>query len=415
MICNELNSEHYQLYIVGLAEEAEVDLIRSHLRESCPRCIAELRSSVEFWYLFALAGIEQSNARPSRDLRSAIMAQVSDRTQARWWSFQHWGAPQAVAASLTVVMASGLGWYAGDQGYLRRSEPKRPKGPEVSSLPQIRPPSPRPEDMTPTPPAASPQAQEELEALRTKLARVESELAAQKVSGGPGGAAGDLLALQKALTDTTESLKAAQQAKAQQDIQVASLERDLQSQRSLLAVAIRERQDAESRNRALAENKASADEKDRQVRALMARVTELEQENVEFRKAVNRQRRQLDENIQVASFLSSPTVKMVKLQPTEKSETASAYALVEGTRVLFVASKLPSLPSGRQYQLWLIRGRGTPIVSGGVFSMTGQQATLQILDPKLLVDLKGLAVTDEPMGGSPLPTGHKFLVSTTRG
>jgi len=379
-----------------------------------------LRSSVEFWYLFAISGVEQSTAKPSKHLRSAILSQISDRTPPRWWSFQQWGAPQAVAASLTIVMASSLGWYAGDQGYLRRSEPKRPKGPEVSTLPQIRPPSPRPEDLNPLQPASNVQTQQELDSLRQKLAQVESELAARKASGSPTAAAGDLLALQKALTEATDALRTAQQAKTQQDAQIASLERDLQGQRNQLAVAVRERQDAENRNRALtesksAENRNAADEKDRQVRTLMARVAELEQENIEFRRAVNRQRRQLEQNLQVASFLSSPSVKMVKLQPTEKSETSAGYALVEGSRVLFVANKLPNLPAGRQYQLWLIRGKGTPIVSGGVFSMSGQQAILEIRDPSLLVDLKGLAVTDEPMGGSKLPTGHKFLVSTTRG
>ncbi|MEO8025042.1 MAG: anti-sigma factor [Bryobacteraceae bacterium] len=285
-------------------------------------------------------------------------------------------------------------------GRTRRAE-------ETPRIVQITPPGVPPNPAERVVPGASPA---EVADLKDKLAKAESALAARGTAGTPSG---EVALLQKALSDTSESLRQSRQALAQQELKTVALERDLQAERTQLAAAVRDRQDAETRVKVLAEDRSAVDARDRQIRALTVKVEQLERENVEFRRAVNRTRRELDQNLQVASFLNSPALKMVKLRPTEKSENALAYAFLEGSRVLFVATKMPDLPAGRQYQLWLMRGRGAAVVSGGVFSFNGQRAIIEIRDPKLVADVRALAVTDEPTGGSPLPTGHKYLISTT--
>jgi anti-sigma-K factor RskA len=70
--------------------------------------------------------------------------------------------------------------------------------------------------------------------------------------------------------------------------------------------------------------------------------------------------------------------------------------------------ELPPAAAGRSYQLWLVPSSGNPI-SLGVFS--GSQPTIALtarVAPGLVP--KAFAVTVEPEGGSPQPTGPKVLV-----
>jgi anti-sigma-K factor RskA len=84
-------------------------------------------------------------------------------------------------------------------------------------------------------------------------------------------------------------------------------------------------------------------------------------------------------------------------------------------RLLFAERGLPALSSGRVYQLWLIRSKREPVVSGGIFETNTDGAQLEVSDASLLAKLTAVAVTDEPAGGSRLPTGRKVLIATTKG
>jgi len=78
--------------------------------------------------------------------------------------------------------------------------------------------------------------------------------------------------------------------------------------------------------------------------------------------------------------------------------------------LVFYTTNLPKLPAGRTYQLWLVPAQGNPI-SAGVFATdaTGNGAVLlPPLPPG--VNAKAFAVTEEPAGGVPQPTGPKVLV-----
>jgi anti-sigma-K factor RskA len=78
--------------------------------------------------------------------------------------------------------------------------------------------------------------------------------------------------------------------------------------------------------------------------------------------------------------------------------------------VFYYAANLPALPSNQRYQLWLVPGRGNPI-SAGVFDIDAKGNGSVVL-PSLPSGLtaKAFAVTIEPWGGVPQPTGKKVLI-----
>lgn len=79
-----------------------------------------------------------------------------------------------------------------------------------------------------------------------------------------------------------------------------------------------------------------------------------------------------------------------------------AWLIVEG---------LPPLPPGRVYQAWLVRGDDR--TSAGLFSVDERgRGFLTIRLDQPLRSFQAMGVTDEPDGGSPGPTGQRFLFGT---
>ncbi|HEX3941627.1 MAG TPA: anti-sigma factor [Acidobacteriaceae bacterium] len=72
------------------------------------------------------------------------------------------------------------------------------------------------------------------------------------------------------------------------------------------------------------------------------------------------------------------------------------------------AGQLPKAPADKSYQLWLVPASGAPL-SLGVFSAEEQTTFLTARVPAGLA-AKAFAVTVEPKGGEPQPTGPKVLV-----
>lgn len=78
-----------------------------------------------------------------------------------------------------------------------------------------------------------------------------------------------------------------------------------------------------------------------------------------------------------------------------------------GGRALLVADGLPKLPANRVYQLWRIEA-GTPVSAGLFEAQPGGTATLLLENVTQLPD--AWAVTEEPAGGVPKPTGPMVLL-----
>jgi len=76
---------------------------------------------------------------------------------------------------------------------------------------------------------------------------------------------------------------------------------------------------------------------------------------------------------------------------------------------VMVAHDMPDLKPGRTYQLWLVTP--TAKISAGTFETKNGEAMVRAtyaLDPKQLM---ALAVTEEPMGGMPQPTGAMIIAA----
>lgn len=71
--------------------------------------------------------------------------------------------------------------------------------------------------------------------------------------------------------------------------------------------------------------------------------------------------------------------------------------------VVLIAARLPELPSGRTFQMWLVPKAGAPRPAG-LFQATQGKALHRLGRPIDLDDVAAVAVSIEPEGGSPAPT-----------
>lgn len=113
---------------------------------------------------------------------------------------------------------------------------------------------------------------------------------------------------------------------------------------------------------------------------------------------------------QELQVLAAPGVQSVVLAGLGPSPGAKGHTYVnpDSRDALFYAFDLPRLPQDKTYQLWFIAG-GKP-VSAGVFSVdakgVGRLRVDQVADVR---QIQAWAVTIEPRGGVPQPTGAMVL------
>lgn len=107
---------------------------------------------------------------------------------------------------------------------------------------------------------------------------------------------------------------------------------------------------------------------------------------------------------QVVDVLRSPGARLVVLAP--QTQSASAGQLLvnrDGTQGYLVTDALPTLPSDKDYQLWLIKDN-TPI-SAGVFRVDNQgTATFVVNAAATTGGYQVVGISVEPAGGSSQPT-----------
>ena len=113
---------------------------------------------------------------------------------------------------------------------------------------------------------------------------------------------------------------------------------------------------------------------------------------------------------EIARIFSSPSAKMADLHGTDMAKNAYALVFMEPDtrRGFFYANNLPELPAGKTYQLWIITDRP---VSVGVFSLDrGHKGRMMLQNMPEAGKIQKFAVSMEPAGGRPQPTGSIHLV-----
>ncbi len=109
------------------------------------------------------------------------------------------------------------------------------------------------------------------------------------------------------------------------------------------------------------------------VHKLQKQLLQTQAEANQYKEVIQLEQRALSSNTQVVEALSNPGTHLMEMKPTEAGTDSTGYALVESSRMLFLASHLPAPPIGKQYQLWVMRREDPKLVSAGVFSPDGDR------------------------------------------
>jgi len=114
------------------------------------------------------------------------------------------------------------------------------------------------------------------------------------------------------------------------------------------------------------------------------------------------------------AILTAPDMTQVDLQGQQPvAPRAAGRAFYSRSRgLVFTATDLPPLRAGRAYQLWVVTAQ-QPVSAGLLDLDTAGRVTQAFNTPPDLAAPVAIAVTEEPAGGVPAPTGDKYLVGLT--
>jgi anti-sigma-K factor RskA len=116
----------------------------------------------------------------------------------------------------------------------------------------------------------------------------------------------------------------------------------------------------------------------------------------------------------LARILASPDTVTIKLAGTDDAPRATGFVKYNGRLgvVLYSAEQLHALPAQKTYQMWLVPTNGAPI-SAGIFQSEDSVRGLLSAQVPANTAPKAFAVTIEPAGGVPQPTGPKLLLGAS--
>ncbi len=202
--------------------------------------------------------------------------------------------------------------------------------------------------------------------------------------------------LETALQEETARLAALQRKLTEQEQAVASLQEELTR-----------------KGRDISGLQASLTERETELARVRTQLAQREQDTVILRKA-------LAQRDELVPFLRSPHVKVIALHGSEMAKSAGAFLLFdsESKKALLYGFNMPPLPHGKTYQLWAVLDKPisagiliTDHISAGIFGTdTGHKSRLVIRRMPELAHITKFAVSLEPEGGRPQPTGTVYLV-----
>jgi anti-sigma-K factor RskA len=117
------------------------------------------------------------------------------------------------------------------------------------------------------------------------------------------------------------------------------------------------------------------------------------------------------EQARTLALLSEPATRVVTLAGLAPSPRALARVIWNpGAGGLLVATDLPPAPEGKVYELWAIAG-GKPVPAGLFTVDAGGKGSVRVPALEGVPQVDVFAVTLEPAGGVPSPTGQMYLAS----
>jgi anti-sigma factor RsiW len=112
------------------------------------------------------------------------------------------------------------------------------------------------------------------------------------------------------------------------------------------------------------------------------------------------------------NLLQTRGLSLVRLSQPEAAAPAEGHALIgaEAGRALFYAFGLPAVPSDKTYELWWITENEGPVNAGLFVPGPDGLGRLETSLPVGAGAIRAAAVTVEPAGGQPKPTGPMVLL-----
>jgi anti-sigma-K factor RskA len=143
---------------------------------------------------------------------------------------------------------------------------------------------------------------------------------------------------------------------------------------------------------------------------LSARLETAERTLAATRTEVVEARRALGSAESSVRVMLAPDLTRVSLAGQPPSQAAQGRAFYSPTTgLVFTAANLPSLPASRVFQLWIVTARA-PVSAGLLAPDSAGVVATTLPAPPISEPPVAFAVTIEPAGGVPAPTGDKVLV-----
>jgi anti-sigma-K factor RskA len=125
---------------------------------------------------------------------------------------------------------------------------------------------------------------------------------------------------------------------------------------------------------------------------------------------MQQQQRQLQDARQVAELITARGTIIVPLAAQPGMPKGTAHVMYNAKMgILMYEGQLEPNPADKTYQLWIVPTHGNPI-SAGVFNAARTETDHFFMKCPPGIDPKAFAVTLEPSGGRPQPTGPMVLV-----
>ncbi len=139
----------------------------------------------------------------------------------------------------------------------------------------------------------------------------------------------------------------------------------------------------------------------------------LDRELANLRQTVAQQQKNLDEARHAADMLAAHDTIVVPLtaMPGMPKGSIARVTYNQHMGMLMYDGNLGPAPTDKSYQLWLVPMQGDPI-NAGVFNPKPGQTDHWMMHLPAGVTPKAFAITIEPAGGMPRPTGPRVLVGS---
>ena len=148
-----------------------------------------------------------------------------------------------------------------------------------------------------------------------------------------------------------------------------------------------------------------------QVATLSAKLAEAQAHNSAAETRIASLQHAAERGTSAMAVLTAPDLVPIELAGQPEAPDARARAFWSRQRgMVFSASSLPPPPPGKTYQVWVLTSDPAPISAGLIEPDTQGHVDVVFATPPDIAQPKAVAVTLEPAGGVPAPTGAKYLV-----